>query len=321
VVFLVASLLAAGATWLGAHLLIRRKLERLVAAARTLGDGEPNETSPSPRNLAQTAGEFEQVIDEMRAALQKATGRQADFSAMIAHGLRSPLQTIHCAAALLPQARQTKHNEQVFIDMIRRGCEELTQTLNEFLDFSKYKAGYLQLEKEEFDLRDFFGQLETQYSWQAQQKRLSLTVEVDPEIGSIAADRKKLHQLFDNLLSNALKFTPETGEIWVGARPLDDRIELWVKDTGIGIAASEARTLFSLYRQTESGRSLSSNGTGLGLLICKMIAEAHGGQISVESERGKGTAFRVWLPRTVTYRAAGTLAGDPISGGDSGSQF
>jgi signal transduction histidine kinase len=243
----------------------------------------------------------------MRVALRKATGRQADFAAMIAHDLRNPLHTIHCAAALLPQAGKTKDKEKVFIDMIRQGCEELTQTLNEFLDFSKYKAGYLQIDKEEFDLYDFFKHLENQYSWQTQQKKVLLVVEVDPEIGSITADRKKLHQIVDNLLSNALKFTQEGGEIRIGVGHAAGGIELWVKDTGIGIAATESKTLFSLYRQTDSGRYSNRKGTGLGLAICKMIAEAHGGQIALQSEPGKGTTFRVWLPRTVTaYRPTGT---------------
>jgi signal transduction histidine kinase len=307
VIFLIASLLAAAATWLAAHLLVRRKLEELLATARKLGDGELNETSGWMPQVANTAGQFEQVIDEMRAALEKATARQADFAAMIAHDLRNPLQTIHGAVSLLRHAGERNRNEQVFIDMIRCGCEELTQTLNEFLDFSKYKAGYLQLTKEEVNLYDFFDQLKTRYSWRAQQKHLSLVVEIEPGIGSIAADRQKLHQLLDNLLSNALKFTPADGEIRMGTQSSQGGIELWVKDTGVGIDVSEIKTLFSRYGQTVSSRWSSSKGTGLGLLICKMIAEAHGGQITVQSELGKGTLFRVWFPRaTAPYVATDT---------------
>ena len=253
--FLVAAVLAAAGTWLGAHFMIRRKLEKLVAAARALGDGEYNESQMSRPALAKTAGQFDQVVDEMRAALNKATGRQADFAAMIAHDLRNPLQTIHCAASLLPEAGRTNGDERIFLDMIRHGCTELTQMLNEFLDFSKYKAGYLQLEKEEFDLDEFFGQLESQYFWLARQKKILLRLEVEPGIGTIRADRNKLRQLLDNLLSNALKFTNEGGEIRIGARKIHGRIELSVKDTGMGIAPAEAKTLFSLYRQTDSARS------------------------------------------------------------------
>jgi len=306
-IILIASILAAAGTWLGAHLLIERRLEKLIAAARALGDTEYNQAPRSAAELAKTAGQFDQVINEMRVALQKASGRQADFAAMIAHDFRNALNTILCAASLLPESGQAKHNEQVFIDMIRHGCDELTQMLNEFLDFSKYRAGHLQLEKEQFDLYYFFKQLENQYSWRTQQKKIAFHVEVEPGIGSITADRKKLHQLLDNLLSNALKFTSEPGEIRIGARQVNGATELWVKDTGIGIAPTECSTLFSLYGQTASSRSSTEKGTGLGLLICKMIAEAHGGQISVESEPGKGTTFRVYLPRTVTsYLEAGT---------------
>ncbi len=130
---------------------------------------------------------------------------------------------------------------------------------------------------------------------------------MEPGVGSITADRKKLHQLLDNLLSNALKFTNEHGEIRIGARQVDGGINLWVKDTGIGISPTECNTLFSLYSQTASSRSSTEKGTGLGLLICKMIAEAHDGQISVESQVGTGTTFRVCLPRTITsYLETGT---------------
>ncbi len=307
VVILVASLLAAAGTWLGAHLLIRTRLEKLVAAARVLGEAESGEVLGTRPQLERTAGQFGQVVTEMRVAIQKATGRQADFAAMIAHDLRNPLQTIDLAVRLLPQASRTKQGEQLFIDMIHRGCEELTQTLNEFLDFSKYRAGYLQLEKETFDLREFLGDLETQYSWRMQQKHIRLQLDMETATGSITGDRKKLHRVLDNLLSNALKFTHEEGEICIGARESADGIELWVKDTGMGIAQADINNLFSLYRQADSARSSSERGTGLGLLICKMIVDAHDGQISVESELGKGTTFRLWLPRSIqSYLATGT---------------
>lgn len=306
-VLLFASLAAAVSTWLGTHFLLRRRIEKVIAVARALGDGEYHQAPRSAAELAQTAGQFDQVINEIRIALQKASGRQADFAAMIAHDFRNALQTIHYAAALLPKRGQPKQNEQFFINMIHHGCDELTQMLNEFLDFSKYKAGYLELEKEQFDLYDFFKQLENQYSWRTQQKKIDFCVEVEPEIGSISADRKKLHQLLDNLLSNALKFTNDHGEIRTGARKLSGEIELWVKDTGIGIAPTECNTLFSLYRQTASSRSSTEKGTGLGLLICKMIAEAHGGQISVQSQLGVGTTFHVRLPCAGTsYLPTGT---------------
>ncbi len=143
----------------------------MIAAARALGDGEYNQAPRSAAELAKTAGQFDQVINEMRVALQKTSGRQADFAAMIAHDFRNALHTIHCGASLLAKPDSPKQNEQVFIDMIHHGSNELSQMLNEFLHFSKYRAGYLQLEKDQFDLYSFFNQLENQYIWRTQQKK------------------------------------------------------------------------------------------------------------------------------------------------------
>jgi signal transduction histidine kinase len=297
VVFIIASLLAAAGTWLGAHLLIRRRLEHLVAEARALGELEPQETvATCSSKLAESAGQFDEVIEQMRLSLRKATGRQADLAALIAHDLRSPLQTIGCAATLLREPSQTKEDEKLLIDMIQRSYDDLANMLNEFLDFSKYRAGYLNLTRENVDVADLLRQTQTKYVPRAQQMKLRLETALEPDIGFISADRKKLEQLVDNLLSNALKFTDAGGEIEIGARKEGDGVQIWVRDTGIGIAPAEVKTLFSKYGQTGSARKSKKEGTGLGLLICKMIAEGHGGRIWVESELGQGTTFYVWIP-------------------------
>lgn len=308
VVFLIASLLAAAGTWLGAHLLIRRRLEHLVVAARELGEVEPQETgATSPSKLGESVGQFDEVIEQMRLSLRKATGRQADFSALIAHDLRSPLQTIGSATSLLREPSRTKEDEQLLIDMIQRSCEDLANMLNEFLDFSKYRAGYLNLTKEEVDVADLLRHTQRKYFPRAQQMKLRLETTVQPEIGFISADRKKLEQLVDNLVSNALKFTADGGEIEIGAREEADGVQIWVRDTGVGIDPAEAKTLFSKYARTDSARKSEKEGTGLGLLICKMIAEGHGGRIWVQSELGQGTTFHVWIPRdAANYLATGT---------------
>ena len=99
-----------------------------------------------------------------------------------------------------------------------------------------------------------------------------------------------------NLISNAIKFTPSGGEVEIGARRLNGDVKFWVKDTGEGIAADEVGQLFQKYRQVTSGKMSDNKGSGLGLVICKMIAEAHGGKISVQSDLGKGSMFSVEIP-------------------------
>jgi signal transduction histidine kinase len=308
VVFLIASLLAAAGTWLGAHLLIRRRLENLVAAARALGEVEPPETlTTSSKKPDERVGQFDEVVEQMRLSVNKATGRQADFAAMIAHDLRNPLQTIGCAASQLREPGQTKEDDQRLIDIIQGSCDDLANILNDFLDFSKYRAGYLNLTKEEIDVADLLRHAQIKYLPRAQETKIRLETALEHGLGFIAADRQKLEQLLDNLLSNALKFTAAEGEIEIGARKEGDGVQIWVRDTGVGIAPAEAKTLFSKYVQTGSARKSEKEGTGLGLLICKMIAEGHGGRIRVESELGQGTTFHVWIPGDAAkYLATGT---------------
>jgi signal transduction histidine kinase len=112
----------------------------------------------------------------------------------------------------------------------------------------------------------------------------------------IAADPRRLEQVLNNLLSNALKFTPEGGEIELGICPYKGEVEVWIRNTGVGIAPEEIGQLFEKYKQTTSGKTSKHKGTGLGLAICKMIVEAHGGRIWAESEPGKGTQFTFTLP-------------------------
>jgi two-component system sensor histidine kinase VicK len=112
----------------------------------------------------------------------------------------------------------------------------------------------------------------------------------------IHADRRRLEQVLNNLLSNALKFTPPGGEIECGACGSTGEVKIWIRDTGVGIPHEEISQLFEKYKQTTSGKTSIHKGTGLGLAICKMIVEAHRGRIWAESAEGKGTTFFFTLP-------------------------
>jgi signal transduction histidine kinase len=129
-----------------------------------------------------------------------------------------------------------------------------------------------------------------------QTRKISIDA-VSPAISSIKADPRRLNQVLSNLLSNAVKFTRDGGCIEIGADQVDNRwIRVWVKDNGVGIPSEEIGDLFQKYRQLTSGKISEQKGTGLGLVICKTIIEAHGGKIWVESQEGKGTTFFFTLP-------------------------
>jgi len=177
------------------------------------------------------------------------------------------------------------------------GTHNLLDLINDFLDLSKIEAGRIELVKEEVDLVPLIQSSLDNYLILAQDKKLSLRSSIAQGLLPIQADPRRLDQVFSNLLSNALKFTPEGGAIEVGASAENGtEVKVWVKDSGVGISAEEIGQIFEKYRQSSSGKTSDQKGTGLGLVICKMIVETHGGKIWVESQEGKGSTFFFTLP-------------------------
>ena len=224
---------------------------------------------------------------------------KADFSAMIVHDLRSPLTAVLSGAAIVEDGLAGPVNEEQkkWLAKIGVNVHNLLDLINDFLDLSKLEAGRIELLKEEVDLEPLIQNSLDNYLVLAQDKKISLESHVDPALPRIHADPRRLNQVFINLLSNALKFTAKGGKIDVGASQVKpEEIQVWVKDSGVGIRSQEIGNLFEKYRQTTSGKTAKEKGTGLGLVICKMIVEAHGGRIWVESTEGKGTTFFFSLP-------------------------
>ncbi|OGQ92799.1 MAG: hypothetical protein A2253_06215 [Deltaproteobacteria bacterium RIFOXYA2_FULL_55_11] len=169
--------------------------------------------------------------------------------------------------------------------------------VNDFLDLSKLEVGHIDLVKKEVDLKQLIQNAVDNYLVLAQERKISLKSRIAEGLAEIAADPRRLDQVFGNLISNAIKFTPEGGEIEVGADQENGLgVKVWVRDNGVGIAPEEIGQIFEKYRQTTSGKESKHKGTGLGLVISKMIVEAHGGKIWVESEEGKGTTFAFTIP-------------------------
>ncbi len=309
IVIALATALAVTGTWIGADLFIKRRLEGLMDAARTLGDDKFSENATFTRALSGQLGRFGQVIEEMKSSLRKVTRRQADFAAMIAHDLRSPVHTTRFAASMLQEERENLTEEQIqLVNAIEKACEEAAHTVKEFLDFSKFNAGYLELEKQDVNVSELIQSCAVKYRPLLQSKDLRLDLALSASSTFVYADYQKLERLLGNLLNNAVKFTPVGGGIEMGACDDDADIKFWVRDTGIGISPTEKESLFAPYQRTTSGKMSEAEGTGLGLLICKMIAESHGGRIWVESALGKGSDFYVWIPRAAgqVYRRTGT---------------
>ena len=279
----------------------------VIGILRVLTYG-PRETSPEEVDLLQlmangtgialeNAKLLEQIKDYAEK-LEKANQIQADFAAMIAHDLRSPLTSVVSTATMLEDGLLGPVNEEQkkWLGKIENNVGDLVDLVNDFLDLSKLEAGHIDLAKEDVDLSLLIQNCSETYLPIANSRGIMLqSLGTDPV--HCQADPRRLDQVLNNLLSNALKFTAAGGRIEVGASQENrSYVALWVKDTGVGVPREEIGTLFQKYKQTASGKSSEHKGTGLGLVICKMIVEAHGGQISVESEAGKGSTFIVKIP-------------------------
>ena len=242
-------------------------------------------TEETNHTLKIVARELESILkfNLQAEALEKL---KADFTAMMIHDLRSPLTAILSAAALVGDGLvgPVSEEQKKWLVKMEAGTHNLLDLINDFLDLSKIEAGRIELVKEEVDLVPLIQSSLDNYLILAQDKKLSLRSSIAQGLLPIQADPRRLDQVFSNLLSNAL--SAENGT----------EVKVWVKDSGVGISAEEIGQIFEKYRQSSSGKTSDQKGTGLGLVICKMIVETHGGKIWVESQEGKGSTFFFTLP-------------------------
>jgi signal transduction histidine kinase/DNA-binding response OmpR family regulator len=282
-------------------------LGTLQLASRT-----PRKFKSEEVNLLQTIGtqlgiavqkaELHQETVRQALELERVNKLQADFTAMIAHDLRSPLMNIMGVAEVMVAGMfggVTKEQKK-WLGRIQSNSQSLVDLVSDFLDVAKLESGYIDLSRETVNLTGLIQKNIDSYRVVALGKRISIQEAVDPSLIAIHADPRRLDQVLSNLISNAIKFTREDGAVEVGAALVNSaRVKLWVRDNGVGIAANEIGRLFEKYRQGDNVKHSTHRGTGLGLVICKMIVEAHGGRIWVESFEGKGTTFFFSLPTGV----------------------
>jgi PAS domain S-box-containing protein len=230
--------------------------------------------------------------------LETANREICDFTAMIAHDLRSPLNQVMGVSELMTESAfgPVTEDQKKWLSKLTETARQLVNLVNDFLDVSKLEAGRIDLTIEEVELEKLLDASFGNFHFLASERNVALRRSMTDSTLRIQGDRRRLEQVLSNLLSNALKFTPPDGVIEVGTALSDTEAKVWVQDTGVGIAANEIDSLFEKYKQTSSGKTSEYKGTGLGLVICKMIVEAHGGKIWAESEQGKGAKFTFTLP-------------------------
>jgi signal transduction histidine kinase len=215
----------------------------------------------------------------------------------MSHELRTPLNAVIGFSEVLIQRMLgdlTDKQEEYLKDIYASG-QHLLSLINDILDLSKIEAGRMELALADFDLPGAIENVLILMRERAGRRGITVTRAVDERLGSVHADERKVKQVLLNLLSNALKFTPEGGRIEVRAGLRDGMVEIAVTDTGIGIAPEDHEAVFEEFRQVGTA-SRSVEGTGLGLALSRKFVELHGGRIWVESAIGSGATFTFTLP-------------------------
>ena len=239
------------------------------------------------------------ALDDKNIELQKAAEAKDSFLANMSHELRTPLNGIIGFAEFLvdgkPGAVNPKQKE--YLEDILNSGKHLLQLINDILDLAKVGAGKMEFYPEKFSLRKAIQETCAVSDPIAQKRGIHINVAVAPEIGEVTLDQQKFKQVLFNLLSNAIKFSHNGGKVGISVeRYGTDRFQLVVTDNGIGIKGEDVGQLFKEFDQLDSGATRRHEGTGLGLALTRKIVELQGGNISVDSQLGKGSNFIVVLP-------------------------
>jgi len=257
------------------------------------------------RVMANVGTVLGRVVERTRAeralAAQNDQLRQLDalkdeFVSLVSHELRTPLTSIRGYLELVLEDEETavppEHRQ--YLAVVQRNSERLLRLVGDLLFVAQIDAGRLSVERELLDLGALAAESVQGASPAAAGRGVELVLDADP--APLAGDRSRLAQLLDNLVSNAVKFTAEGGRVTLRVRAGEDEVVLEVADSGMGIPADEQTQLFERFFRSSNARRAAVPGTGLGLVIVRAIAQAHGGTVSLESTEGVGTTFSVRLP-------------------------
>ncbi|WP_437732782.1 ATP-binding protein [Sorangium sp. So ce1335] len=291
VVFFLA---AASTVLLSARRLIYRPIVAIQEAIGRYGAGDRAARAPllGPAEL----GDIARAFNDMAESLERQRAAQFAFLGGVAHDLRNPLSALRLSVHVLdsdnplpePHMRRT-------MALVGRQIDRLERMVGDLLDASQIEACKLDLRVEERDLRDLAQEAVDLYRPVSPEHPIDLALPETPVL--VCCDATRIEQVLNNLLSNALKYSPAGGQVDVAVRADGDGAEIAVRDRGLGIDPAELPHLFEPFQRLKSSAG-SIPGTGLGLAVAKRIVEAHGGRIRVESRPGAGSVFRIELPRS-----------------------
>jgi len=271
---------------------------RALAESERLLESKVDERTAELARQNEALAESERGLAQARDEALAANRHKSAFLANMSHELRTPLNAvIGFSEVLLEKVFGELNEKQVeYLNDIHNSGKHLLSLINDILDLSKIESGRLELSPSTFELSVTINNALVLMRDRAQRAGVELVLEIGDEVGTIAADERKLKQILINLLTNAVKYTKDGGSVTLRAQRLDDAMQIAVADTGIGIAPKDRDAIFEEFRQVGDEWARSREGTGLGLALTKRLVELHGGRIWVESELGRGSTFTFIVP-------------------------
>jgi signal transduction histidine kinase len=309
---LIAGLTGAALLFTGLISSMRRPLEDLVDASGRLAGGDLD-ARVKVGGLSETAtlgGAFNEMAEELqrRAGERDQLDRMKDeFVLTASHELRSPLTSVQGFAELLLLERENLSSRQAeTVEVILDNTRHLVRLLNDLLDLARSDAGRLTIRPEQTSASGLIEDAVRTMRAQLDARGQTLSLEIEPDLPRIEADRDRIRQVLVNLLTNANEYCPHGANIGVKARHASAEVEIDVTDDGPGIPEQQLEHIFERFSRGDAGESQRVGGTGLGLAISKSLIELHGGTIDAESTPGVGSTFRIRLPTIVPDRVGAT---------------
>lgn len=314
--------LALAAAWVGGNLFIVRQIQALVGATKRVAAGELGVRTELPQGqgeLSQLASAFDQMaesleraherrlleedlrrknyqLEQQNLAIQEANRLKTEFVSMVTHELRTPLTSIQGYAELLLEDQRIAGEERESLILVKKNADRLLALINDLLDLSRMEAGKLDLHRTSLDLARLIPEVAGSLRPLIEAKRQRLRLDLGEVLPAVWADQDRVAQILTNLISNAHKYTLVEGSITVAARRDDGYVRVDVSDTGVGLSPEDQAQLFTKFFRAHDRSLQAGGGTGLGLVITRLLVELHGGRITVSSAPGQGSTFTFSLP-------------------------
>jgi signal transduction histidine kinase len=265
-------------------------------------DATTRELESTNATLIERVRELKTLYKELQARVEeltKANHAKDEFLSIVSHELRTPLTSLtgFLSVLLEGEAGPISEQQKKFLGIAKQSATRLNLIISDLLDVSRIESGRLNLEMGECSLYDILHTSHEGLKASAAGKAIQLRLQALPTLPTIWGDPSRLQQVVDNIVSNAIKFTDRGGEVDIFGEEKGDFLQVSIRDTGTGLTVAEQEKVFDMFYQADASTRRSAGGAGLGLAIARGIVNMHGGQISVQSEKGKGATFTFLIPR------------------------